>query len=90
MSECLSLIYSLSLGTTPTTLPQNKKRKALLIQNLSGNTVYIAKTDNLDTNQALQLDSGNIYENQDYAQDELKLWATVAASLVRIEEDCQK
>lgn len=79
-------IFSLTLGTTATKLRGNRQRSGILIQNLSGETVYISNSGNVDTVQALTLFSGCEYEAQHTG--ELYLWATGVAVVV-IEENVQ-
>ena len=86
-------ISSFSVGNTAALMKnirENHKRRALLIQNLSGDTIYIKSTRSEETTNAIQLDSGNEYENEHYCQGEYWLVSSGAASTVRIEESCQE
>jgi len=85
-------IHSFLVGNTVAlmkNIPENKHRKALLIQNLSGNIIYIKTIKSEETTGSIQLDNGQAYENNHYCQGEYWLLASAASSTVRVEEDCQ-
>lgn len=79
-------IYAVSVGTTPAKLAENQNRRALLIQNLSANILYILSSGN-DTAQAVKLAQDEIYTNDVAPEGEYILIASAASSDIRVEED---